>query len=107
MQQTRPGDWDCATSAWQPLITAGLQPSILVQAGEKTPDQLRMNRILLTFLAEEMAVATGAGAEVPRPLATVVIGGVLSSTFLTLLLLPVLYQWAESKVRKRIEAPEM
>jgi len=54
-----------------------------------------------------MAIATGAGAEVQRPLATVVIGGVLSSTFLTLVLLPVLYEWAESKVRKPAEAPEI
>jgi cobalt-zinc-cadmium resistance protein CzcA len=37
-----------------------------------------------------MAIATGTGAEVQRPLATVVIGGVLSSTFLTLIVLPVL-----------------
>jgi cobalt-zinc-cadmium resistance protein CzcA len=42
-----------------------------------------------------MALATGAGAEVQRPLATVVIGGILSSTFLTLVLLPVLYAWVE------------
>jgi cobalt-zinc-cadmium resistance protein CzcA len=39
-----------------------------------------------------MAIATGTGAEVQRPLATVVIGGVLSSTLLTLLVLPMLYQ---------------
>ncbi len=38
-----------------------------------------------------MALSTGVGAEVQRPLATVVIGGVLSSTLLTLLVLPVLY----------------
>jgi len=44
-----------------------------------------------------MALATGAGAEVQRPLATVVIGGILSSTFLTLVLLPVLYAWCERK----------
>jgi cobalt-zinc-cadmium resistance protein CzcA len=44
-----------------------------------------------------MALATGAGAEVQRPLATVVIGGILSSTFLTLVLLPVLYDWLESR----------
>lgn len=37
-----------------------------------------------------MAVATGAGAEVQRPLATVVIGGIVSSTMLTLLVLPAL-----------------
>ncbi len=42
-----------------------------------------------------MALATGAGAEVQRPLATVVIGGILSSTFLTLVVLPVLYAWTE------------
>ena len=44
-----------------------------------------------------MAIATGAGAEVQRPLATVVIGGILSSTLLTLVLLPVLYAWVERK----------
>ncbi len=42
-----------------------------------------------------MALATGAGAEVQRPLATVVIGGILSSTLLTLVVLPVLYAWFE------------
>jgi len=44
-----------------------------------------------------MAMATGAGAEVQRPLATVVIGGILSSTALTLVLLPVLYWWLERR----------
>ena len=47
-----------------------------------------------------MAIATGAGAEVQRPLATVVIGGIITSTFLTLVLLPVLYEWMELKGRK-------
>ncbi|MFM7322288.1 MAG: efflux RND transporter permease subunit, partial [Armatimonadota bacterium] len=42
-----------------------------------------------------MALATGAGAEVQKPLATVVIGGLLSSTTLTLLVLPSLYAWGE------------
>ena len=46
-----------------------------------------------------MALSTSAGAEVQRPLATVVIGGVISSTFLTLLLLPVLYDWLERRAR--------
>jgi len=44
-----------------------------------------------------MALAMGAGAEVQRPLATVVIGGIISSTFLTLVLLPVLYVWSEER----------
>jgi cobalt-zinc-cadmium resistance protein CzcA len=40
-----------------------------------------------------MAFATGAGAEVQKPLATVVIGGLLTSTLLTLLVLPTVYTW--------------
>ena len=46
-----------------------------------------------------MAIATGAGAEVQRPLATVVIGGIVTSTFLTLLVVPVLYDWIERKTK--------
>jgi heavy metal efflux system protein len=46
-----------------------------------------------------MALSTSAGAEVQRPLATVVIGGIISSTFLTLLLLPILYELAEQKTK--------
>ena len=42
-----------------------------------------------------MAVSTSAGAEVQRPLATVVIGGLLSSTVLTLVVLPILYELFE------------
>ena len=41
-----------------------------------------------------MALATSAGAEVQRPLATVVIGGLITSTLLTLFVLPALYAWA-------------
>ena len=47
-----------------------------------------------------MAIATGAGAEVQRPIATVVIGGILTSTFLTLLVVPVLYDWIERNTKK-------
>jgi cobalt-zinc-cadmium resistance protein CzcA len=41
-----------------------------------------------------MALATSTGAEVQRPLATVVIGGLFSSTILTLFLLPIFYEWS-------------
>ena len=62
----------------------------------------RLRPVLMTALVASfgfvpMALATSAGAEVQRPLATVVIGGILSSTFLTLVLLPVLYEWVESR----------
>lgn len=58
----------------------------------------RLRPVLMTALVASlgfipMALATSAGAEVQRPIATVVIGGILSSTLLTLLVLPVLYQW--------------
>ena len=59
----------------------------------------RLRPVLMTALVAAlgfvpMALATGTGAEVQRPLATVVIGGILSSTALTLLVLPLLYRWA-------------
>ncbi len=58
---------------------------------------------ILGFLP--MAVSTSAGAEVQRPLATVVIGGMLTSTFLTLVVLPVLYRMVESG--KKMKVPKM
>jgi heavy metal efflux system protein len=58
-----------------------------------------MTAMVAAFGFVPMALSTSAGAEVQRPLATVVIGGVVSSTFLTLVLLPVLYEWAERKNR--------
>jgi cobalt-zinc-cadmium resistance protein CzcA len=58
---------------------------------------IRLRPVLMTALVASlgflpMALSTGVGAEVQRPLATVVIGGVVSSTLLTLLVLPVLYR---------------
>ena len=58
----------------------------------------RLRPVLMTALVASlgfipMALNTGTGAEVQRPLATVVIGGIISSTLLTLLVLPVLYHW--------------
>jgi cobalt-zinc-cadmium resistance protein CzcA len=49
-----------------------------------------------------MAIATSAGAEVQKPLATVVIGGLISSTVLTLIVLPCLYIYFERIGKKRI-----
>ena len=51
-----------------------------------------------------MMVATGVGAEVQRPLATVVVGGLVTSTLLTLLLLPTLYPWLGGKARSGVAA---
>lgn len=64
----------------------------------------RLRPVLMTAMVASlgfvpMAIATGTGAEVQRPLATVVIGGILSSTFLTLIVLPVLYAMFERKTQ--------
>ncbi len=69
---------------------------------------LRLRPKLMTALVASlgfvpMAIASGAGGEVQRPLATVVIGGILSSTFLTLVLLPTLYEWLEKRTESTDE----
>ncbi|KZZ10291.1 MAG: CusA/CzcA family heavy metal efflux RND transporter [Thalassolituus sp.] len=66
---------------------------------------IRLRPVLMTALVASlgfvpMALNTGTGAEVQRPLATVVIGGIISSTILTLLVLPVLYQWVHRRDNK-------
>ena len=59
---------------------------------------VRLRPVLMTALVASlgflpMALATGAGAEVQKPLATVVIGGLVTSTLLTLVVLPAVYRW--------------
>jgi len=68
----------------------------------------RLRPVLMTALVASlgfipMAIAIGTGAEVQRPLATVVIGGILSSTALTLLVLPILYRLAHRKEEEEEE----
>ena len=70
----------------------------------------RLRPVLMTALVASlgfvpMALATGTGAEVQRPLATVVIGGILSSTALTLLVLPLLYRWAHARDEDEASQP--
>jgi cobalt-zinc-cadmium resistance protein CzcA len=66
----------------------------------------RLRPVLMTALVASlgfvpMALSRGAGAEVQRPLATVVIGGLVTSTLLTLLVLPSIYLWVESRTEAR------
>ncbi|WKK19350.1 CusA/CzcA family heavy metal efflux RND transporter [Achromobacter insolitus] len=68
----------------------------------------RLRPVLMTALVASlgfvpMAIATGTGAEVQRPLATVVIGGIISSTILTLLVLPALYRLAHRNDADELE----
>jgi cobalt-zinc-cadmium resistance protein CzcA len=96
-------------STIQQLVAAGVP---LRDAIERAAEQ-RLRPVLMTALVAAlgfvpMALNTGIGAEVQRPLATVVIGGVISSTLLTLLVLPVLYSVVSARVRPReAERPVM
>lgn len=79
------------------LVTEGKPIDIAIEEGSMS----RLRPILITALVASlgfipMAISTGTGAEVQRPLATVVIGGIWSSTLLTLLVLPILYRIAHS-----------
>lgn len=62
--------------------------------------QVRLRPVIMTALVASlgflpMAISMSGGAEVQRPLATVVIGGLLTATLLTLVVLPILYEWIE------------
>ena len=64
--------------------------------------EIRLRPVLMTALVASfgfipMAISTSQGSEVQRPLATVVIGGLITSTLLTLVVLPVLYEWLEQR----------
>ena len=77
-----------------------LRDSVITGSGD------RLRPVLMTALVASlgfipMAFNIGPGSEVQRPLATVVIGGLITSTLLTLLVLPILYNWME----KRQEIP--
>jgi cobalt-zinc-cadmium resistance protein CzcA len=70
---------------------------------------LRLRPVLMTASVAilgliPMLLSTGVGAETQRPLATVVVGGLFTSTALTLLILPLMYEWAEQRAERRKSA---
>jgi cobalt-zinc-cadmium resistance protein CzcA len=87
------------------LIAEGQDTRAAVVTGAKR----RLRPVLMTALVASlgflpMAIATSTGAEIQRPLATVVIGGLFTSTVLTLLLLPIFYEWMVGKERTPVDA---
>lgn len=67
---------------------------------------LRLRPVLMTALVTSLGLTplllvSGPGSEIQRPLATVVIGGLISATVLTLVVLPVLYRWMERRMVQR------
>ncbi|MEN9509596.1 MAG: hypothetical protein RLZZ621_2159, partial [Gemmatimonadota bacterium] len=83
INQLRAGGRDVRTSVVDGTLTR-LRPKL-------------MTALVASLGFVPMALSSGPGAEVQRPLATVVIGGIVTSTFLTLIVLPVLYDWIETK----------
>jgi cobalt-zinc-cadmium resistance protein CzcA len=80
----------------------GLEPWHAAESGARE----RLRPVLMTALVASLgfipvAVSEGRGAEVQRPLATVVIGGLITSTLLTLLVLPTAYAWMEQRRVRR------
>ncbi len=68
--------------------------------------ELRLRPVMMTASVAilgliPMLLSTGVGAETQRPLATVVVGGLITSTLLTLILLPVIYEWMESRNNRK------
>ncbi len=75
----------------------------------KTGTKVRLRPVLMTAAVASlgflpMALSTSGGAEVQRPLATVVIGGLISATFLTLIILPIFYYWLEKWSLKKLNS---
>ncbi len=92
-------------SAVEHLRQEGMEPHLAAREAAL----LRLRPILMTALVAgfgfiPMALATTPGAEIQRPLATVVIGGLVTSTLLTALVLPAIYPWFAPRVPREVEA---
>ncbi len=88
------------------LRAGGMQPEAAVVEGA----QIRLRTVLMTALLAmlgliPMALSKAIGAEVQRPLVIVVIGGLISTTFLTLVVLPAIYLLVDRRRSARISVP--
>jgi cobalt-zinc-cadmium resistance protein CzcA len=84
------------------LREKGLSAAEAVRKGA----ELRLRPVMMTASVAilgliPMLLSSGVGAETQRPLASVVVGGLITSTFLTLILLPVIYEWMETREKKK------
>jgi cobalt-zinc-cadmium resistance protein CzcA len=90
---------------WRDTSGVSLKEAVIRGAGE------RMRPVLMTATVAALglipaALAHGLGSDVQRPLATVVVGGLITATALTLVLLPALYYLIEARAAKRVRAEE-
>jgi cobalt-zinc-cadmium resistance protein CzcA len=91
-------------SYFNQLRQSGLSIVAAVRKGaERRLRPVLMTAMIASFGLLPLLAATGPGSELQRPLAVVVIGGLFTSTILTLILLPTLYAWLEEKIEKKME----
>ncbi len=92
-------------SYFNQLREAGMSLTDAVKQGaERRLRPVLMTALIASFGLLPLLTATGPGSELQQPLAVVVIGGLITSTLLTLILLPTLYAWMEEKRQHKIEA---
>lgn len=94
------------------VINEQLQNGSAVRDAVRAGALLRLRPVLMTASVAilgllPMLVSQGVGAETQRPLATVVVGGLISSTALTLLLLPIMYEWVSERRSRRGSSPQV
>ena len=70
----------------------------VVEGAERRVRPVMLTAILTILGLVPLLLASGPGSEIQKPLATVVVGGTLSSTILTLLILPAMYRWVENRL---------
>jgi len=79
------------------LATSHGGARLTITTTSRTVSEFLQQSLVASLGFVPMALSTGTGAEVQRPLATVVIGGLITSTLLTLLVLPAMYRWFEKE----------
>jgi cobalt-zinc-cadmium resistance protein CzcA len=85
----------------------GKLKDIIIQGSSDRLRPVMMTALVASLGFIPMAFNTGPGSEVQRPLATVVIGGLITSTFLTLMVLPIIYHWMDKRSEKETEEEEV
>jgi cobalt-zinc-cadmium resistance protein CzcA len=89
------------------LREAGRSVMQAVQEGaERRLRPVLMTALIASLGLAPMLLATGPGSELQRPLAVVVIGGLFTSTLLTLVLLPTLYAWLEGRAERKLKTAD-
>ncbi|MCZ6604655.1 MAG: efflux RND transporter permease subunit, partial [Alphaproteobacteria bacterium] len=95
-------------SYFNQLVRGGMDLDEAVMTGA----MLRLRPVMMTATVASLGLvplllSTGIGSEVQRPLATVVVGGLISSTLLTLIVLPALYKWFAISTEPKAQAQEL